>query len=177
MTASHPTSPPPKRLRRVGKKTVVGGVLGLVVAGLLYLGSLLPSGLGFGLGAGSGNSNSTNSENSDPSDADPPKEDPKPQPPNPFDRVYVVVEGNNYKVLKASVATPNEDAKWLENYRESSLKEILEMVSKTPEQEGVRIEIRKNNSMQPTISALTVELAKLGLIMDKHYLIESTPAL
>jgi hypothetical protein len=126
-------------------KLFTGGAIGLVLVGAYYLGSLFN---GFGLGPGSGPGEGPgNGESSDPSQVVTSTEEPEPET-QPVSKaepsgvelgrmVVVLIDGQEYKVLKAPDANIYDAA----NYRPATLEQIVQMAKDVEGVQGLRVRI------------------------------------
>ncbi len=163
-TTSEETMNPHQRNSRTGGVSgkAVGG--GVIVAGLLVLGSYL-GGLGFGLGggSGSGNGDGDNPPNLDgvqgtiESDS---SKTPSDDEPKIGSVVNVLVDGSQYKILSSP------DASWTDadNYTPVTLDRVLSATKSAEGDSGVKIRIaRRGNSLPEAEVKLRESLRDAGI--------------
>jgi hypothetical protein len=144
-------------------KAMTGGAIGLVLLGAYFLSNLFN---GFGLGPGSGVG--TGGKNTDPSkvvnstktiETDPVS---KVEPPGvELGKVLIVlIDGEDYKVLKA----PDANFYDVANYRPASLQRIVDMAKSVEGHEGLKVRIgMRENSTANAEANLRNALLEAGL--------------
>ncbi len=145
-------------------KTIAGGAIGLVLLGAYFLSNLFN---GFGLGPGSG-TGSGDGKSTDPSQIVSSTENPETRPVSKLDLpgvelgkiVTVLIDGDNYKVLRA----PDADFYDVANYRPATLKQIVNMAKSVEGSEGLKVRIgMRSTSTSRAETGLRNALLEAGL--------------
>lgn len=152
----------------VKNKALAGGAVGLVLVGAYYLSGLfngfgLGPGGGGGTGTGTGNDNATKTANST---EEPDKDNTNPVSlPEPGGAelgkiVYVLIDGEQYKVLKA----PDAEILVPSNYRPARLEEIVQLAKEAEGVQGLKVYIAmRATSTAQAEATLQTALVQSGL--------------
>jgi hypothetical protein len=145
-------------------KAMAGGAVGLVLLGAFFLSNLFN---GFGLGPGSGLGTGGNGE-TDPSRVVNSTEQPETEPVSRVEPpgvdvgkiLVVLIDKDQYKVLKSPDADPYDAA----NYRPVSLERIVEMAKTVEGSEGLKVRFgMRNNATADAEANLRNALLDAGL--------------
>lgn len=155
-------------------KAMAGGAAGLVLLGAYFLGGLF-DGFGLGQGAGLGGGG----ESADPSKIVTSSEEPDTEPVSqvappgvdPGKVVVVLIDGNEYKVLKS----PDADSHDAGNYRPASLDRIVKMAKEAEGEAGIKVRVgMRPNSTHRSETELRQALLDAGLPSTAIYELEHT---
>ena len=171
-----PDVPPPGRggKMKMKHKAMAGGAVGLVLLGAYFLGGLFD---GFGLGKGSGLG--TGGESGDPSKIVNSTEVPENEPVNtdvppgvdPGKVVVILIDGENYKVLKSPEANSYDAA----NYRPASLDQIVKMAQDAEGDAGIKVRVgMRANSTHKSETELRQALLDARLPATAIYELDDT---
>ncbi len=151
------------------RKAMMGGAVGLVLLGAYYLGNLFTGGFGLGEGDGKGGKDGDSSKvvNS--------TKNPEAPPPNQTVElgkvVVVLIDGDQYKVLKS----PDASSYDVDNYRTVSLDRIVKMAKTVEGDSGIKVRIgMRDNSTPKAEHELRDALLNAGLPPTALYEVQDT---
>jgi hypothetical protein len=160
-------------------KALAGGAIGLVLVGAYYLGNLfngfgLGPGGGPGSGTGNGDGDSETVNSAEEPDLDNTKPVSKAEPPGVElgKIVMVLIDGEEYKVLRS----PEADVLEAANYRPATLEQIVQMAKDVEGVQGLKVRIAmRPNSTADAEDRLHNALREAGLQSAFRDLKETIP--